>query len=301
MVTETDTDRGDDGGVKVIHTRKGKTMDRIARAARFFEENGRDIDRAAFAYHFAGGSRDDLLGTLARHQNPDGGFGYPLEVDIKAPDSNPFAVVQALLICLWAGAPPEHPVLQGIVRYLEQTQDEDGGWRFAPAIYQHELAPWFAGWEWPSLNPSCCLAGLLRELGIGSEVLHQRVEGLFERLARSEALLGDEYYNVMPYVYYFLPESDLPGRELYLAGALWWLIRQHTESKLADAVHFLDYVRAPDTYMGRNLPREILDAELDRLESEQQEDGGWPSPYDPAWRGPSTVEALLILKAFGRV
>src|SRR5947209_5851471 len=139
-------------------------MDTITRANHFFQHHGRAIDQARFAYHFGSEhSQEALLEALSQYQNSDGGFGHALEVDIKAPDSNPFATELALLICLQAHIPHPHPLLQGAVEYLERTQEETGNWRFSAEIYQHELAPWFQGWQWPNLNPACPLAGLLKE------------------------------------------------------------------------------------------------------------------------------------------
>lgn len=273
----------------------------VANAGRFIEKDGRDIEQALFAYHFREGSRDQLIETLGRYQNADGGFGHGLEPDIRAPDSNPFATELALLICLQAGVSTDHSLLGRTVRYLEGTQDEDGGWRVSPAVYEHPLAPWFAAWEWPDLNPACTTSGLLRELGLGSERLHARVEALFERMADPYDLLEGDFYAVRPYAYYFLPEWPHPLRELYVLGVLWWLIRQHARGELADAAHFFAYVRNPETYTGRLMPERILTEELDRLQAEQSEDGGWASPYDPHWRGWTTVQNLLVLRRFGRI
>src|SRR5205807_2501588 len=154
--------------------KRAADVETLTRAQAFFADNGRPIDRARFAYHFAGGPRDAVASALETYQNEDGGFGHALEVDISAPASNPFATELGLLTCLQAGIPREHPLLQRATAYLEATQEEDGGWRFTPAVYEHELAPWFQGWDWPNLNPACSLAALLRELGLGSERLHQR-------------------------------------------------------------------------------------------------------------------------------
>jgi hypothetical protein len=272
-------------------------MEMVARARRFFEHEGRDIDRAIFEYHFEGSSQERMLGVLGRYQNPDGGFGHGLEPDIKAPDSNPFATELALLICSEADVPRDHELLGRAVEYLERTQDEHGGWCFSEGVYAHEMAWWFRGWEWPSLNPSCTLAGHLKALGLGSDRLHGRVEALFERLARPEHLLSDDYYTVRPYAYYFLPDWEHPRRELYLSGCLWWLLRQHTEGK---GLSF-DFVRSRTTYTGRLLPVEVIEAALGRLQGEQAEDGGWPTPYDEHWHGWTTVQSLLTLRAFGRV
>ncbi len=273
--------------------------DTLERAERFLRANGRDIDQALFDYTFAGASRDTLMDTLVRYQNADGGF-HGLEVDIAAPDSNPFATELALLICAQADAPRDHPILQAAVRHLEETQDDEGGWRFSDGVYQHPLAPWFQGWEWPNLNPSCTIAGLLKQLGLGSPELHARVEQLFERLARVEDLTSDEFYTVRPYAYYFRPEWPHPQRDLYSSGVLWWLIRQAGNAEL-DGNHFFQYAPSPNTYTARMLPKDILNRRLEMLTAEQQEDGGWPTPYNPNWRGWVTVQNLLVLRAFGKI
>jgi hypothetical protein len=275
-------------------------MDTLAKAQQFFQHNGRDIDQAQWAYHFGKQSVEDLLAVLARYQNPDGGF-RGLEVDIKAPDSNPFATELALLICLQANTPRKHPLLQKAIAYLEQTQEENGNWGFAPGIYEYELAPWFQGWQWPNLNPACTIAGLLKESGLGSERLHARVERLFAQLGRVEDLTSDAFYSVRPYAYYFLPEWNHPQREFYSSGVLWWLIRQHFSEKALDGNHFFAYVRHPRTYTARHLPENILSNQLDRLQAEQEDDGGWPTPYDANWRGWTTIQNLIVLRAFGRV
>jgi hypothetical protein len=275
-------------------------MDPVARARQFFQKNGRDIDRARFDFHFGALPLGALLAILGQYQNPDGGFGRGLEVDIKAPESNPFATELALLICVQAGVGREHPLLARAATYLEQTQDQDGGWRFSPAVYASDLAPWFQAWQWPNLSPACSLAGLLRELGHGSETLHARVAALFDRLGRPADLTGDDFYGVRPYAYYFLPEWSHPRRELYLSGVVWWLIRQHLSGHIQDAAHLFEFVREPATYVAAQLPAEILSDQLDKLSATQAEDGGWPTPYDQGWRGWVTVQNLLVLRAFGR-
>src|SRR5256885_13134276 len=137
-------------------------MDAIARAQQYFRRNGRDVDRALFAYHFEGGAREEMLALLGRYQNADGGFGHGLEPDIAAPDSNPFATELALLVCLQADVPPDHPLLTRAVAYLEQTQDDDGGWRFAAGAYHHPPAPWVARGGWPNTNLPCGPAGVCK-------------------------------------------------------------------------------------------------------------------------------------------
>ncbi len=51
-----------------------------------------------------------------------------------------------------------------------------------------------------------------------------------------------------------------------------------------------------------------LDLHLDALESRQRDDGGWPITFEPAspmgaleWRARFTLEALVTLRAYGRI
>lgn len=276
-------------------------MDVIAGARAFVAAEGRAIDQARLAFHFDQLPLEQLLMALSQHQNDDGGFGRGLEPDIGAPDSNPFATELALECCLLAGVPADHPLLARTVAYLEATQPDDGCWRFAPAIYEHALAPWFQGWEWPNLNPACTTAGLLRALGLGSPRLHARVEQLFAQRQDVAALTGDDFYAARPYAFYFLPDWEHPRAELYRAGLLWWLIRSHLSNSIGDGNHFFAYVRSPQTHPGRTLPAEIIAARLEGMLAEQQADGGWPSPYAPHWRAPITVSNLITLRLFGRL
>jgi hypothetical protein len=278
----------------------GNSSPPLVRAAAFLAEHGRDIDRALFDSFFAGKGQAAGVEALARYQNPDGGF-YGLEVEIKAPQSNPFATELALSAMGWLGLPRDHRLLVGALGYLETTQLDDGTWRFTPEIYQGELAPWFQNWQWPNLAPSCSIAGLLRQMGVGSERLHNRVSALFQRLARPEDLLGNDYYTVRPYACYFLSSWDFPQSEYYRWGVVWWMTRVHLANPDLDAAHWLDFVPQPRSSIAQRLPPALLAEELGQLAAGQSEDGGWSTSDDPAWRGWNTVTNLLILRAYGKI
>jgi hypothetical protein len=275
------------------------TVEHVARAGEFLAVHGRDLDRARYAYHFQDGALADVLAALGAYQNADGGFGHQLEVDIAAPDSNPFATELALLACLWARVPAETPLLQRAAAYLERAQTPDGDWRFSDAVLAHDIAPWFAHWAWPNLNPGSTLAALLRQHGVGSQAVQRRADALFERLARLDDIPTGEFYTVRPYAYDALANGAHPEREPYLAAVAQWLLARRDDAEL-DGAHFFEYVRTPDSPVAQRLPADVLEARLDRLMAEQSADGGWPSPYNTAWRPWVTTQNLLVLQAFGR-
>lgn len=272
----------------------------IQKAKEFIHREGRDIEKALFDLHFSNGLLEDVIAVLERYQNEDGGF-FGLEVDIKAPQSNPFATELALVAMRWSNVPRDHPVLQRTVQYLENTQREDGTWRFRAEIYEYELATWFKNWVWPNINPACTIAGLLRQFGMGSRELHTRVQALFERLAKPADLAGNEYYQVRPYAYYFQTEHDFPAADFYCWGVVWWMVRQHLTNPGLDATHLLDFASMSNSAVAVRLPASVLRAKLDELILGQSEDGGWPTPYDPLWRGWNTVMNLMTLREYGRI
>jgi hypothetical protein len=70
----------------------------------------------------------------------------------------------------------------------------------------------------------------------------------------------------------------------------------------------LEVVPRPDHAARRLFDDGRIERELDRLEAEQQEDGGWTftwKAWNPAaaweWRGVVTVLALRTLRAYGRL
>jgi hypothetical protein len=272
-------------------------MSTIERALAFLEREGHPVE-TAWARAIAGqGSRQLVIDALAAYQNDDGGFGRNLEVDIKAPDSQPFATRLAMLMMISVGASSDEPMVRRAEEWLEREQGEDGCWRFSPGVYAHELAPWFAGWTFPSLNPALCLTGAAKRLGIGSDRLFGRVASLIDRLASVEEIEKGEFYAILPYVEYF-PWVEHPRRAEFLDLLADRLRRSADTGGYGDAGHFFDHIGPTGGEIARRLPGELLTAQLARLRNEQQDDGGWPSPYDPAWRSWATAGAVATLIDF---
>jgi hypothetical protein len=44
----------------------------------------------------------------------------------------------------------------------------------------------------------------------------------------------------------------------------------------------------------------LIEAQLDRMLTEQQDDGGWSTPYDQGWRPWFTATNAITLQAHGR-
>ncbi len=272
----------------------------VERALAFLDAHGRPVERAWARHRLTDGPRTDLVEALGAYQNPDGGFGQALEPDIKAPASQAFAARLAMHVLLSIGAAAEEPIVRRLEGWLEADQGEDGDWRFPPEVYRHELAPWFAGWTFPSLNPALCLAGLATRLGIGSNRLHGRVRDLAGRLASTPEIGEGGFYTLLTYAEY-VPWVEHPEREAYLAALVDRIAADARAGAYDDAGHFFEHAGPPEGEIALSLPPEVIAAQLDRLLAEQQEDGGWPTPYDPAWRSWATASALATLQDYGRI
>ena len=274
-------------------------MTTISRALAFLDEQGRPVEAAWARYLVGEGPRDAVLDALAPYQNDDGGFGQGLEPDIKAPDSQPFAARLAMQILHAIAAAPDEPVVTRLAGWLTREQDDDGCWRFPPGVYEHEIAPWFAGWTFPSLNPALCLAGWTHRLGIGDERMQQRVRVLADQLSSVEQIERGEFYDLLPYAEYY-PWVDHPRRDELLPALVRRINTVANGGGYDDAGHFFEHVGPPSGAIACGLPPPLIVAQLDRLAAEQEADDGWPTPYDPSWRPWGTASAVATLRAFGR-
>ncbi len=96
-------------------------------ARNFVYINARPLDLARWMFLFENGSKQDVLKFLAAYQNADGGFGHALEPDCWNPNSSPVQTWAATQIIKEINLEDkEHPVIQGILKYLSSGVDFDG-------------------------------------------------------------------------------------------------------------------------------------------------------------------------------
>ena len=263
-----------------------------ARGLAFLKAQHADLEAAIVDCLWFNGDPQAVVGALKRFQNDDGGFGKRLEVDIAAPESNPFATRLALGylrdIPRQAGA----ELLGSVGPWLRENQALDGDWHFSEATRAGELAPWFAAWTFPSLNPACCLAGLATALDIATPEMVERVGVLFAAQASVETVRTGEFYDLVPYIEYSLTGS-LPVD--YVDAIAETITRWAREDRFEDAEHFFNLAFGGSAELSARIPAEMVQGFVARALAEQLDDGGWPTPYDPAWRPAATVGVLRAL------
>lgn len=142
-------------------------MNTFQKAREFIGRNARPLDFARWQYHFESGSQEAVLRALAAYQNEDGGFGHALEADSFNPNSCPIQTLTAATILQEIGlTAPDHPIIQGILRYLASGADFDAQHRqwlnTVPSNNDYPCAVWWKYGEQGSAfkyNPTAGLAG----------------------------------------------------------------------------------------------------------------------------------------------
>ena len=258
------------------------------------------LERRLFARLYEDGDADGVVAAVLAYRNADGGFGHGLEPDKLAPQSQPLDVQFALQRLTEAEADARE-IGTKTCDFLESVADERGLVPVVlPSVADYPRAGhWGDGNFPPGLNPTTAIVGYLHGLGVEHPWLERATATCFEALENEK--LGEAHEILAASVFV----EHVPGAERLaprLAEALpeasWFLADPSGEG----------YGVPPTKYPREWFDDALYDAHLDRLESEQQDDGGWPVAWEPpgpgslaAWRAILTLEALATLKANGRL
>jgi hypothetical protein len=283
----------------------------LAAATDFVWRNARLVERRVFAAVFLGAPTEGVVSALRAYQNEDGGFGHALEADLRGPDSQPIHVDSAFRALHAAGASaPE--VVGRACSYLSSVASPDGGvTAILPSVSAYPRAE---HWEFEggdaSLNPTAMLVGLLHAMRIGHPWLDRADTYCWKALEAQAA--GDGHW--LAAVFCFLNHAPDRRRAVAMAERVAELIpdalffRLEPGAGTGYAVTPLDLAPTPDAMAAGLFAEELLAAHLDDVAGAQQYDGGWTVTWEPPgpgaaieWRGRVTVEALLTLRAYGRV
>ena len=270
-------------------------------AAHFIWLTARVIDQRRFAYLFGDGTADGVRAALAAYRNPEGGYGWALEPDGRGPASHPLHALTALSILDEIGA-----VTPEICDRLDAPPAEDAA--------SYPRAPWFPeDASALALLPTAGIAGVLLRNGIR----HPYVEraAAFCRAA-VDSLTTTHPYEAGAVVTYLDATKDEEaaarlGRIVREAGLVDLPGRPvaRPEGYAEGEMHRpYDYAPTPDSLARRWFTDAEMATALDRLEADQEADGGWPIHFRSwapgislEWRPVATIHALKVLRAYGRM
>jgi len=281
-----------------------------ARAEEFVWKNARLVDRRRYEYHFCGGSRERVLAALRGYVNPDGGFGHALEPDLRSPECQPVFQEAGLRILDEVGF--DDTIVEGLMHYLPTiTTDEGGIPGVLPSARAYPRAPWWEPEDHPAarLMPTAAIAGYLHRNGVHAPWLDRATGFCWEALEEGQP---SEVHDLLHGLVFLenVPERDRAQRileplgERILAAGLVCL-DPHDQGYVQKP---LAWAPRPESWCRRLFEASVIEEHLDAFAALQQEDGGWSiswSAVSPAceleWRGFHTVDALLLLRAYGRL
>ena len=290
----------------------------LAAAAGFLAGSARVLDRRRFELLFAGGTSEAVLAAVDGYRNPDGGYGWGLEPDFRSATSQPGGALHAFEA--FADVLPATTVRAvQLCDWLAGVTLPDGGLPFAlPVPDPAACAPF-----WASADSS---SSSLQITAVVAEAAH--------RVGAGDPAVAGHPWLARATAFCLTAVADPgPAHAMELAFAVRFL--DAASASVPEAAELLDRLRpqvpadgllhvtggAEDEFMrpldfaplpggpARSLfAAEVVDAELDRLAAGQQPDGGWTVDFDSysaaatlEWRGHATVQALLLLRANGRL
>jgi hypothetical protein len=280
----------------------------VQAAERFMLANARLLDRHRVAVLLHGAPVAPVLEALRAYRNPDGGFGHALEPDVRAPESEPAATLHALEVIAEVRA-LDDPLIDGAAAWIANIADPDGGVPFVlPTAAAHPHAPWMAPSDGGS-HLTFALAGALWEAGSRKPWLERATGWCWAKLAGPEDL--NAYW--VKFALGFLDRvPDEAGARAAIEGLRPRLgpdgsvpVTGGTED---ERIRPLDLSTRPGARSRALFTDEQIEADLDRMERGQRDDGGWMfdwldwSPGQTVeWRGGVTLRALAALAAHGRL
>jgi len=294
-------------------------MPDITKATAFMATHARLVDRRRLDLLLHDGPPQGVLAALAAYRNDDGGFGWALESDLRAPASQPAGALHAFEL-LEEVAPLTSPFGGELCDWLDAVTLADGG---LPFVVAGAATPGTAPW-WASADPTtsslhitsavCAAAHRLRPHDpavAGHRWLQRATDYCMSALAgNAEPATGYELRFVLELLDAttdVVPEAEAQlarlGRLLPPSGEL--PVRGGVED---EKLRPLDYTPRPGRPLREHVPSQAVERDLDRLAASQRDDGGWEVDFpssSPAgaieWRGYATVRAIAVLQANGRL
>lgn len=298
----------------------------------WIHRNARDIELSIWKSVFENGGSEPVLSALAFYQNEDGGFGNALEPDNWNPDSSPYTTTFAINILNRIGfGDMRHPILQGIVRFLESGTHFSGNlWRFSiPSNDGHAHAPWWTydeqANETESIGVTAEIAGfIIGHFGPGEEI-HQRAVSAADAIIgklKTQSRFGDMGVGGYCDLLHAIQKAGLDERfdTEFLLAAVKRLVNETIERDAAKWAHYgvrpSNYIDSPDSvfYKGNE---EIVQKELDYLIDTRPGGGVWGITWswfennekygnefaisENWWKSYKAIEKLAFLKNFGRL
>lgn len=284
--------------------------------------NARPLDLARWQYHFEGGSKEKVLKALSAYQNEDGGFGHALEADSWNEFSAPIQTWNATEVLREIDfADRDHPMLQGILKYLKGAKDNDFWLAEIPTNNDYPHAPWWSYnkesvMEW-GYNPTASLLGFILYFGDKSDVWYEECYGLATHMIaeflRKETMEMHEISCFIQFLYYVeMGEIEVAGLAEFkhkLGEFVHKSINQNVNEWGNYTCTPSRFIHQPDSIFYAD-NKELTDYECEYIVNNRNEIGIWnirwewgmyPEEFAISknwWSASIIIENLLFLKNF---
>ncbi|MFI6498969.1 hypothetical protein [Nonomuraea typhae] len=287
----------------------------LTAAAEFMATHARVLDRRRFDVLLGSGDAAGALSALDAYRNPDGGYGWGLEPDLRSPESQPGAALHAFQV-FEEIAPESSRHAESLAGWLASVTLPDGGLPFSlPLSVRAGTAPWWSGDDHTtsSLQITAVTAAAAHRVAslAGHPWLARATRYCLDAIA---ALEERPHAYVLSFAVHFLDAVHAAEPEARaLLKRLAAFIPESGEIRVeggtaGEKLTPLDFAPYPGRPARALFTPEQIAADLDRLAAGQREDGGWTVEYatiSPAgsldWRGVVTVGAVTVLQRNGRL
>jgi hypothetical protein len=283
-------------------------------AREFMAGNTRLLDRRRFGVIVDGDPPEGALAALSAYRNPDGGYGWGLEPDLRSTSSQPgpalhaFEVFEDILPATTAAAVE-------LCDWLGSVTLSDGGVPFALPVDDEEGSAPF----WVDADPTASSLQITAIVTAGAQRVGaiDRAVASHEWLARATEYLMDAIAALeerpqtlqLAFSVQFLDAAY--DRHPRAEGLLAKLGEYIPDSGLVpvtggiegETMKPLDFAPIPGRPTRELFSPDVIEGDLERLAEGQRDDGGWEvdfASYSSAasleWRGHATVRAVTILK-----
>lgn len=288
-------------------------------ARSFMATHARTLDRRRFDL-FTGHSPDRaaVLAALDGYRNPDGGYGWGIEPDLRAAESQPAGALHALEV-IADTAPATTPRTMKLLDWLQSVTLPGGGLLFAlPVGDPTGSAPFWvqADPDESSLQITAAIAAQAHRVARMDDSVRRHpwlataTRYCLDAIRRIEE---EPFAYVLSFALQFLDaasddHAEAPellqhlGRFVPADGAV-----PVSGGAEGETLRLLDYAGEPGRPVRDLVDSDAVVADLDRLERGQASDGGWSVDFTSysevatlEWRGYVTVDAISTLRRNGR-
>jgi len=291
----------------------------LTAARNFMATHARVLDRRRFELLEGETDPTGALAALDGYRNGDAGYGWGLEPDLRSPESQPGAALQAFEVFVDI-APANAPQAAALCDWLESVSRPDGGLPFAlPLGMAAGSGPWWKDADLSTSSLQITAVSTAEALRVAADdpavASHPWLERAIEYcLAEIEGMGEAPFAYALAFSLRFLDalHDTRPGDAERLLERLSQFVPADGKVPVSggtedETLHALDIAPSPDRPVRSLFTDEVIAADLDRLAAGQRDDGGWTVDYlkiSPAgsldWRGYATVRAIEILRRNGR-